>query len=106
LPQPSTGTSALGRGRPGDRRYAFGGGWPGGPLFGRTAGIGGGYKVIGVRSGYEAGGWDPARRSLPPASPTSTIITTLVLSISSSRLPRRADPILGRQPARPLRPWR
>jgi hypothetical protein len=70
LPQPSTGTSALGRGRPGDRRYAFGGGWPGGPLFGRTAGIGGDYKVIGVRTGYEAGGWDPARRSLPPASPT------------------------------------
>ena len=44
-----------------DYGVTFGGGWSGGPLFGPIGGVGGPFKVIGVKSGYEADGWDPVR---------------------------------------------
>ena len=47
-----------------DYGRAFGGGWSGGPMWGLIGSggvIGGDPRVIGVRSGYEADGWDPVR---------------------------------------------
>jgi hypothetical protein len=41
-----------------DYNVAFGGGWSGGPLWGWFDGDA---KVIGIKSGYEADGWDPVR---------------------------------------------
>jgi hypothetical protein len=41
-----------------DYDVAFGGGWSGGPLWGWFDDDA---KVIGIKSGWEADGWDPAR---------------------------------------------
>lgn len=44
-----------------DYSVTFGGGWSGGPLFGPIGGVGGDYRVVGVKSGSEADGYDPVR---------------------------------------------
>ena len=57
-----------------DYSDAFGGGWSGGPLFGPIGGVGGDYRVIGVKSGYEADGWDPVRAVFAGGRPMVEIV--------------------------------